>query len=111
MFHMLLHFVLPLAIAVIFFRPRWKLAYLLMMATMVVDIDHLLATPIYDPLRCSIGFHPLHRLFPIAVYIVLSLISKTRLVGLGLVIHMVLDSIDCKMNTGEWVHHFPDILG
>ena len=43
MFHMLLHFVLPLAIALTFFRPRWKFAYL-------------------------------------------------------------------KVNTGEWMHHFPDVL-
>lgn len=104
MFHMLLHFVLPLIIALAFFRTRWKTAYLIMMATMLVDIDHLLATPIYDPLRCSIGFHPLHRLVPIGIYIVLSLIPKTRLIGFGLVIHMALDSVDCKVNTGEWIH-------
>jgi hypothetical protein len=84
---MLLHFVLPLAIALTFFRPRWKFAYLIMMATTVVDIDHLLATPIYDPLRCSVGFHPLHRLIPIAIYVLLSFIPKTRLAGIGLVIH------------------------
>ena len=32
-----------------------------MLATMVVDLDHLLADPILDPQRCGIGFHPLHR--------------------------------------------------
>ena len=39
-----------------------------MMATMLVDLDHLFADPIYDPDRCSIGFHPLHQypiMFPI----------------------------------------------
>lgn len=108
MLHMLLHFVLPLLVALTFFRPRWKFAYLIMMATMLVDIDHLLATPIYDPLRCSVGFHPLHRLIPIAIYVLLSFIPKTRLVGIGLVIHMALDSADCMVNTGEWMHHFPD---
>lgn len=76
-----------------------------MIATMLVDIDHLLATPIYDPLRCSIGFHPLHRLLPILVYCVLSVVPKTawiRWLGLGLVVHMLLDSIDCYSNIGVW---------
>ena len=66
-----------------------------MSATMLVDLDHLLANPIYDPNRCSIGFHPLHTTFPVIVYVLLTLFSKTRLVGLGLVIHMALDYIDC----------------
>jgi len=66
-----------------------------MSATMLVDLDHLLANPIYDPNRCSIGFHPLHTTFPVIVYMLLTLSSKTRLVGLGLVIHMALDYIDC----------------
>lgn len=73
-----------------------------MMATMLVDIDHLLATPIYDPLRCSIGFHPLHRFIPIAAYILLAFIPKTHWIGLGLVLHMLLDSIDCYNNIGVW---------
>jgi hypothetical protein len=73
----------------------------MMIVTMLVDIDHLLATPIYDPLRCSIGFHPLHRLLPILVYCVLSVVPKTawiRWLGLGLVLHMLLDSMDCYSN-------------
>jgi hypothetical protein len=73
-----------------------------MMLTMLVDIDHLLATPIYDIGRCSIGFHPLHGAIPIAIYSVLCLIPKTRVVGIGLVIHMVLDSIDCQLTNGIW---------
>ena len=80
-----------------------------MMLTMVVDIDHLLADPIYDPERCSIGFHPLHQLLPIAGYAVLSLIPKTRSVGLGMMIHMGLDSIDCKYNTGAWIYYLPEV--
>ncbi len=76
-----------------------------MIATMLVDIDHLLATPIYDPLRCSIGFHPLHGLLPILAYGVLSVVPKTawiRWIGLGLVVHMSLDSMDCYSNIGVW---------
>lgn len=72
------------------------------MSTMLVDLDHLLADPIYDPQRCSIGFHPLHKLWFIGFYIVLIFFPKTRLVGLGLTIHMALDSIDCQYTNGMW---------
>ena len=72
------------------------------MSSMLVDLDHLLANPIYDPTRCSIGFHPLHTEIPIAIYCVLSFFPKTRLIGLGLLIHMVLDSVDCQFTNGIW---------
>ena len=104
MIHLLLHLLIPLAVSLIFFRQNWMFSFAIMMLTMAVDIDHLLADPIYDPNRCSVGFHPLHRLLPIGLYCVLSLFPKTRLVGLGLLIHMSLDSLDCKINTGEWLH-------
>ena len=83
----------------------WRKAWLIMVATMLVDIDHLLATPIYDPKRCSIGFHPLHELIPIAFYLLLCCVPRyfglqLRLIGIGLVIHMVLDSIDCYSTNG-----------
>jgi len=67
-----------------------------MMATILVDLDHLLASPIYDPERCSIGFHPLHHPYMIILYILLCLPKKTRLIGIGLVIHMALDALDCS---------------
>ncbi len=68
-----------------------------MMATMAVDLDHLLAVPIYDPNRCSIGYHPLHSYYAIGVYVILLFFPKTRIVGVGLVIHMILDYLDCFM--------------
>ena len=64
-------------------------------ATMIVDVDHLLADPIYDPGRCSIGFHPLHQYPVIGLYAVLAAWPKLRLVGIGLLIHMALDGVDC----------------
>lgn len=85
------------------FRQRWRLAYGVMMATMLVDLDHLVANPIYDPSRCSIGFHPLHGFLPIVLYLFISFIPQTRYLGLGLVMHMALDSIDCQLNTGVWM--------
>lgn len=66
-----------------------------MLLTMLVDVDHLLARPVYDPARCSIGFHPLHSYVVLPVYIVMLAFPRTRVVGLGLVIHMVLDAVDC----------------
>lgn len=112
MLHIVLHFLAPILVALIFYRNRWGFASLLMIATMVIDADHLLADPIYDPLRCSINFHPLHSYFAIIIYVLLFLIplalkrrslSKVvlkrlgyiHLFGLGLIIHIVLDAFDC----------------
>ena len=92
----------PAVVVATFFRKQWKAAFLIMIATMLVDIDHLLANPIYDVGRCSIGFHPLHGLIPIGIYCLLSLIPKTRYIGIGLVIHMLLDSIDCQLTSSVW---------
>ncbi|MDQ7049960.1 MAG: DUF6122 family protein [Enterobacterales bacterium] len=102
MLHILLHFLLPLVVTLLFFRENWRIVYLLMMFTMLVDLDHLLASPIYDPLRCSIGFHPLHRLPAIGIYAMLALIPKTRSIGLGLLLHMGLDSLDCQVTNAMW---------
>jgi hypothetical protein len=102
MIHIALHFILPAIMAGLFFRRDWKIAYLVMMATMIVDLDHLLANPVYDPARCSIGFHPLHGLFPIALYALLCFVPKLRYVGIGLMIHMALDSFDCQLTHGVW---------
>jgi hypothetical protein len=93
--HLILHVAVPMAVAVLFFRQHWLRASIVMIATMVVDVDHLLAMPIYDPHRCSIGFHPLHTWPAILLYVVLLYPKQTRLVGLGLVIHMLLDGLDC----------------
>jgi len=104
MIHILLHFAIPAVVAGIFYLDRWKYAYFIMMATMIVDMDHLFATPIYDPTRCSIGYHPLHQPWFVAFYFVLCIIPKTRLIGLGLFIHMCLDSIDCQVTNGVWIN-------
>ena len=93
--HIALHIVVPALIARIAFSHRWKWAWLIMVLTIVVDLDHLLADPVYDPRRCGVGFHPLHSYPAIAAYLTMTAIPKARLVALGLVIHMVLDSADC----------------
>ena len=95
MFHIALHFIAPLLIAFLFFKENWNLSYLIMITTMLVDLDHLFASPIYDANRCSIGFHPLHQHWFIGIYLLMSFFSKTRIIAVGLIIHMALDALDC----------------
>jgi hypothetical protein len=106
MFHLLLHFLVPIVVALVFYRREWPTAFVLMMLGMLIDFDHLLADPIYDPGRCSIGLHPLHMLVPIGIYVALFAHERTRLVGLGLCIHIALDAIDCQMTGGVWIHGY-----
>ena len=94
--HYTLHLLVPGLIAYVFFRSQWKKAWLIMLATMLVDLDHLLATPIFDPGRCSINFHPLHTYWAMAVYVVLLFFKKTRIIAVGLLFHMLTDFIDCQ---------------
>lgn len=72
-----------------------------MVATILVDLDHLLADPIFDPNRCSINFHPLHTYRAIAVYALLLLPARTRIIAIGLLLHMATDFLDC-----EWMNGF-----
>ena len=58
--HNLAHVLVPGVIAWLFFRSRWRNVWLVMLASMLVDLDHLLADPVFDPDRCGLGFHPLH---------------------------------------------------
>lgn len=95
MFHIILHFLVPAIVAYVFYKEIVIKAWLIMIATMIVDLDHLLAVPIYDPNRCSIGFHPLHSYVAIGFYFGMLFFPKFRIIGLGLIIHMALDYIDC----------------
>ena len=93
--HYFLHFGFPLVIAFLFYRNRWKQVYIVLLLTMLVDLDHLWADPIFDPNRCSIGFHFLHSYYIIPVYVVGLFFKQTRVVAIGLVLHMITDGIDC----------------
>jgi hypothetical protein len=94
--HYGLHFLAPGLLAYIFFRNKWKQAWLIMVATMIVDADHLLATPVFEPGRCSIGYHPLHSYYAIAGYFVMLFFPKTRIIAVGLLFHMLTDFQDCQ---------------
>jgi hypothetical protein len=83
-------------VAWFFFRKDYKQTWLIMVSTMIVDLDHLLAYPdVFVPGRCGIGFHPLHSYFAIFVYFGLLWFPRLRVVALGLVLHMATDFQDC----------------
>lgn len=54
--HYTLHFFFPGLVAFVFFKKEWKTVWIILLSTMLVDIDHLFAEPIFDPNRCSVGF-------------------------------------------------------
>ena len=93
--HYGLHFGLPLLIALLFFKQNWLKAYAIMLLAFIIDLDHLLASPIFDPNRCSINFHPLHSYYAIVVYVLFLIPKKTRLYGIGLIAHIIADTADC----------------
>ena len=95
--HYGIHFIVPFFIAYFFFKEKWKKVYLIFLCSMLVDLDHLLATPIFDPNRCSINFHPLHSYIAIVIYIIALIFKKTRIIGITLLLHMLADFIDCHM--------------
>jgi hypothetical protein len=96
--HYFLHLVFPWFIAYGFFKEDWKKAYLILLGTMLVDLDHLLADPIFQANRCSINFHPLHTYYAMMGYVVLLFFRKPfNIIGIGLLFHMLTDFIDCLM--------------
>ncbi|MGF7140483.1 DUF6122 family protein [Roseimarinus sediminis] len=111
--HYFLHFGFPFIIAFVFYRKDWKRVYLLLIASMLVDLDHLLATPIFEANRCSINFHPLHTYYAMAGYVALLFFRKPfRIIGIGLLFHMLTDLIDCLMtyaNCKECLSNSPAI--
>ncbi len=96
--HYFLHLVFPLFIALIFFRKDWKRTYLFLLATMLVDLDHLAANPIFMADRCSINIHFLHTYYALVVYVVLLFFRKPfNIIGIGLLLHLMTDFIDCLL--------------
>lgn len=98
--HLILHLLVPMTIAWLFCGKDWRAPFYVMLLTMLVDLDHLLATPLYDSERCSINYHPLHRWPLWFVYGLLSAVPKTRWVGVGLLVHMLLDASECVRQQG-----------
>jgi hypothetical protein len=95
--HYGIHFLVPVLIALLFFKDNRLKVAMILLAGILIDIDHLWANPIFDPQRCSIGFHKLHTYWAITIYILLLLFKPTRLIGLALTIHIVADTVDCLL--------------
>ena len=97
-FHPISHILVPTGIAyALKIEKGWESTMLTYLLTNLVDLDHLVANPVYDPNRCSINYHPLHSEYLIIGYSLLALNQQTKDVGTGLLIHMGLDYIDCEM--------------
>ena len=101
--HYSFHLLLPFCFGRLFWKDNWWQASLIMLGTMAIDLDHLLAEPIFSPDRCSIGFHPLHSLWAGVGYAGLLAVPswKVRAVALGCLWHLVTDAIDCFL-AGLW---------
>ena len=72
-----------------------------MVAANLIDLDHLLASPIFDPDRCSIGFHLLHGWVAALFYAAMLLVPRwwVRALGFGALWHLAVDWGDCMMQT------------
>jgi len=95
--HYGIHFLVPILIAVWFFKDQRVKVALILLAGIVIDIDHLWATPLFDPDRCSVGFHVLHSYWAIAIYCILPFFKMTRIIGLALILHIIADTLDCLL--------------
>lgn len=91
--HYSLHLFFPGLIAWVFFRENWKIAWLIMILTMLIDLDHLLIKPIFNSNRCSIGTHPLHSYYVIIIYFFMLFVPNlyVRIIAVGLLFHMFTD--------------------
>lgn len=98
--HYFLHLIFP-GVAAYAVAPRfglvWWKVYGILLATMLVDLDHLLADPMYDAARCGIGFHPMHSWMAWILYVGMLLFPNVwvRLFGAGCLFHMLVDWGDC----------------
>lgn len=95
--HYGIHFIVPIAIGLIFFKKNRGTIIMILLSAILIDVDHVLANPIFDPNRCSINFHPLHSYWAIGVYFVLLIPRKTRIFGIALLIHILADLTDCYL--------------
>lgn len=93
--HYGIHFILPIIIGLSLYKERRLKIILILLAGIILDLDHLWADPIFDPNRCSINFHPLHMYWAIAGYFLLLFFQKTRVFGIAFLIHILADTVDC----------------
>lgn len=100
--HYGIHLLVPIAIGLLFFKENQKVAILILLSAIIIDVDHLFANPIFDPNRCSVNFHPLHSYWAIGVYLALLIPKKSRIFGIALLIHILADLADCYLLTTQF---------
>ena len=95
--HYSFHFFIPFVFAKLFWKDNWISASLIMVSTILIDLDHLLVNPIFDPNRCSIWFNPLHTIWAGLFYCIILVIPswRWRAIGVGCLWHLCTDFIDC----------------
>jgi hypothetical protein len=97
--HYSFHLLAPFVFGKLFWKENWWKAGLIMVSTMAIDLDHLLAYPVFDPHRCGIGFHPLHTFWAGIVYGGLLAVPSWKVcaVAIGCLWHLCTDTIDCLL--------------
>ena len=90
---------MPFIITKLFWGKNWRYAGFIMVLTILIDLDHILINPIWDPNRCSIGLHPLHTIWAGLFYSTMLLIPswKWRAFSAGCIWHLCTDFIDCLL--------------
>ncbi|HEY4486242.1 MAG TPA: DUF6122 family protein [Candidatus Paceibacterota bacterium] len=66
---------------------------MLLVGSNLIDLDHLLTRPIYDPKRNSFTSHPLHKHWMLVslASMVMLFIRPISFLGIGLLLHFFLD--------------------
>lgn len=100
--HYGIHFLIPILVAFLFFKENRTRAVILLLAGILIDVDHVFADTIFDPNRCSVNFHPLHSYWAILMYVVLLGFKKARIFGIALLIHILADLVDCYLITQQF---------
>ncbi|UJH67890.1 DUF6122 family protein [Allomuricauda sp. SCSIO 65647] len=95
--HYGIHFLVPIFIGYLCYPKKRFWAIVILLSGLVIDIDHLWANPVFDPDRCSIGFHFLHGYLAIGFYTLLLAHTKTRIFGWAFLIHILADFVDCVL--------------
>lgn len=97
--NLIIHLIANVAIyfTIVYFNRDTNRKFILLsvLSSHLIDLDHLLASPIYDASRCSINFHPLHSWYLFPLYIIGSIYGKYRYFFWSVLVHFVLDLLDC----------------
>lgn len=93
------HWLVPFALGWLFWRHKWLRAGMVNATANLIDLDHLLADPTFDPNRCSIGFHLLHGWEAALLFLAMLAIPRwwARAFGVGALWHLAVDYGDCVM--------------